>query len=109
MANMNVQPQPAFLDVVKTCLVAKYADFNGRARRAEYWYFWLFNFIVSAVLSALGSVSDVFSYISGLYAIAVIVPEIAVAVRRLHDIGKSGWNFLWILLPIVGAIMLFLT
>lgn len=89
----------------------KYADFTGRAVRSEYWYFVLFNFIISIALSyfdrLFGSGSTFGSGIlSIIFSLGILLPGIAVAVRRLHDIGKSG---LWILLafiPIIGWIWL---
>jgi len=90
----------------------QYADFNGRARRKEYWMFFLFN-IVFAVLASLidiaagtanlDSGSGVFQ---GIYSLAVLIPGLAVGVRRLHDVGKSGWMLLIALIPIIGAIWL---
>ncbi|MES2780390.1 MAG: DUF805 domain-containing protein [Bacteroidota bacterium] len=96
-----------YLQVLK-----KYADFNGRARRKEYWMFALFNFIfiiVAMILdnvfgTTIGMVPYGLFYI--VYALAVLIPCIAVAVRRLHDVGKSGWMFLIALIPIVGGIWL---
>lgn len=87
----------------------KYAEFNGRAQRAEYWYFVLFNFLIGVGLSLVGSI--IFSRNFGqalntLYSLAVLVPSLAVGVRRLHDIGKSGWWLFLVLLPIVGPIWL---
>lgn len=90
----------------------QYADFEGRARRKEYWMFVLFNFIIGFVL---GIIDGLFGWLSpeiglgvlgGIYSLAVIIPSLAVGVRRLHDIGKSGWAYFIILIPIVGAIIL---
>ena len=70
----------------------KYADFNGSSNRPEYWYFALWNAIISfAIIMIFGSESipDL------IYSLGVMVPSIAVAVRRLHDVNKSGWNLLW--------------
>ena len=72
-------------------LKEKYADFNGRARRAEFWQFVLFNFIISFVLGLIDGMLFGYRAISALYSLAVLVPGIAVGVRRMHDIGKSGW------------------
>lgn len=85
-----------------------YANFNGRARRSEYWYFVLFNAIIGGVFGVLGYVFDssvVLTMIQGLYSLVILIPEIAVSTRRLHDIGKSGW---WQLLEltIIGIIPL---
>lgn len=81
-------------------VLKQYADFSGRARRKEYWIFVLFNMVI-------GIISMIFSellYIT--YLIATIVPSLAVGVRRLHDVGKSGWMSLIVLIPLVGAIWL---
>ena len=93
------------------CLTEMYADFSGRARRSEFWYFALFNFIASIVVSivagVLGSViGDAASFLSLLYSLAVIVPGFAVSARRLHDTGRSGWWQLIALIPFIGAIVL---
>lgn len=87
-----------------------YATFTGRARRSEYWFFVLFNavFSVSAVVSdsILGFDDELAGYgpLSILYSLATLVPSLAVGVRRLHDVGKSGWYFLILLIPIAGWI-----
>lgn len=91
----------SFMEAVKTCF-RKYVDFNGRARRSEYWYFCLFNVAVNLVIDIIFG-SD--SALIKIYSVAVLLPGIAVAVRRLHDIGKSGWSYLFILIPLVGWIM----
>ena len=90
-----------FKDAISTCF-RKYADFSGRARRSEYWYFWLLNLIVAFVLTiVLGEGS----LIASLYSLVTLVPGLAVGWRRMHDIGKSGaWIFLS-LVPLVGAII----
>lgn len=84
------------MTAVKTCF-SKYADFNGRATRSEYWYFFLFNFIVGIVLGWI-------PFLGWLVSLALLVPSLAVAWRRLHDIGKSGAFYLFILIPLVGWI-----
>jgi uncharacterized membrane protein YhaH (DUF805 family) len=90
-----------------------YATFTGRARRSEYWFFVLFNtiFSVSAVVSdsILGFDTELSGYgpLSILYSLGTIVPSLAVAVRRLHDLGKTGWYFLILLIPIAGWIWFF--
>jgi uncharacterized membrane protein YhaH (DUF805 family) len=92
-----------------TSVLKKYATFNGRVTRSEFWFFSLFNTIISialAVVSVLLSilVDPSFFYLSTLYALALIIPSMAVSVRRLHDTGKSGWWILITLIPFVGAI-----
>ncbi len=89
----------SFTEAIKHCL-SKYATFKGRATRSEYWYFVLFSLIVY-VLTIL------FSY--ELYVVAVvglIIPTLSAAVRRLHDGGRSGWNFLWSLIPFGSIVIL---
>ncbi len=73
-----------YLEVLK-----KYTEFTGRARRAEYWYFVLYNFIISMVLGFLG-----IKILGTVYSLAVFLPSIAVGIRRMHDVGKSGWYLL---------------
>jgi len=96
-----------YLSVLK-----KYAEFSGRSQRAEYWYFVLFNIIIVFVLGfidgIIGTFDPVSGYglISGLYTLAVLIPAIAVGVRRLHDVGKSGWMLLIGLIPLIGFIWL---
>lgn len=99
------------MEAVKTCF-SKYATFDGRARRSEYWYFYLFNFLIMLVLLLLGyfmadmSGFSVITILSSLYSLAIIIPNLAVTCRRLHDTGKSG---VWILIgfvPCVGTILL---
>lgn len=87
-----------------------YANFSGRARRSEYWYFVLFNLIVGVVLgiidAILGENSLLATAISGVYSLAVLLPSLAVCWRRLHDIGKSGAWWLLVFVPLVGALIL---
>ena len=83
----------------------KYAVFTGRARRSEYWYWTLFNICVSMLIYAVASYAKM-PILSSIWAIAVFIPSLAVAIRRLHDIGKSGYYYLFVLIPIVGPIIL---
>lgn len=92
-------------------VLKQYADFNGRARRTEFWMYVLFNFIITIVLGSIdrliGTVTLTgFGLFSGFYGLAVLIPSLAVSVRRLHDIGKSGWMLLLLLIPIIGGIWL---
>ena len=84
----------SFGEAIKS-VFSKYATFSGRARRSEFWFFYLFNFLVSLVLGII----PVLSWVSGLWALAVLIPSLAVTVRRFHDIGKSGWWYLFTLIP----------
>jgi uncharacterized membrane protein YhaH (DUF805 family) len=95
-----------YLEVLK-----KYAVFSGRARRKEYWMFFLISLLISAVLIAIDSLIGTFSQtgfglLQGLYSLAVLIPSIAVTVRRLHDTGRTGWWILIGLIPVVGGIVL---
>ena len=85
-----------YLKVVKE----NYANFDGRARRKEYWMFVLFNVIISTILSMI----EPTVYL--IYVLAILIPSIAVGVRRLHDVGKSGWFMFIALVPIIGGIWL---
>lgn len=87
-------------------VLKNYAGFSGRARRTEYWMFVLVNFIISVVLNILATWAKVFSLIDLLYALAVLIPSLAVGVRRLHDTGRTGWWLLIGLIPIIGTIIL---
>jgi uncharacterized membrane protein YhaH (DUF805 family) len=90
----------------------KYAVFSGRSRRKEYWYFVLFVVIVSIVLSLIDSLSGTYhsesgtGLLSGISSLAILIPSIAVSVRRLHDIGRTGWWVLISLVPLIGWIVL---
>ena len=101
-----------FLEVIK-----KYFQFTGRARRKEYWMFTLISLIISWGLQGLSAailfndslgviIGGIFSWVYILYSLFVLIPSLAVAVRRLHDINKSGWTLFIILLPVIGVIML---
>ena len=97
-----------FTEAIRTCF-QKYATFSGRARRSEFWWFVLLNTIVSSALGRLALMGDgntIFSALESLWSLALFSPSLAVAWRRLHDIGKSGSNWFWCFLPIVGWIML---
>ena len=92
----------SFGEAIKTCF-QKYATFSGRARRSEYWYFVLFNLLVCIGLYLLDyAIFEDRFYITGIYSLFVLIPGMAVAIRRLHDIGKKGWiYFIFILSCIV--------
>lgn len=96
-----------FFESVKAVLT-NYAGFTGRAARSEFWWFYLFTVIVSAIFGALsgGNTGSFFGVISAVVSIALLVPSLAVGVRRLHDIGRSGWYLLFMLIPLVGIIIL---
>jgi len=91
-------------------VIQQYAVFNGRARRKEYWMFALCNLIFGMAAAffdrMFGLHWENYDYgpISQIYSLLVLVPALAVAVRRLHDVGKSGWTLLVLLIPLIGAI-----
>lgn len=95
-----------YIEVLK-----KYTLFSGRARRQEYWMFVLFNMIFAIIAAIIDNAIGLagpsgYGPIYGIYILAVLLPSLAVGVRRLHDIGKSGWMILLSLIPIVGGIIL---
>jgi len=99
-----------YLEVLKN-----YAGFSGRASRSEYWFFTLVNTIIMVVLQVLTNImvgvnsnigAGLFGIISLIYALAVLLPSLAVCVRRLHDTSRSGWWLLIGLVPVIGFIVL---
>lgn len=84
---------------------SKYADFKGRATLGEYWLFVLANFVIFLPFNILGHISSIFLFIGGIISLAFVIPSIAVSVRRMHDIGKSGWWLLINLIPLAGVII----
>ena len=93
-------------------VLRKYAVFSGRARRSEYWFFVLFNLLFGLILIAIDVSLDFFNaqlgigVLSGIYSLFVLIPSIAVTVRRLHDTGRSGWWCLVVLVPVIGGLVL---
>lgn len=90
-----------YLEVLK-----KYAVFSGRARRTEYWMFFLFNIIIGFVLGFIEGLFGGPGVLGMIYSLAVLIPGIAVSVRRLHDTDRTGWWILIGLIPVIGAIVL---
>jgi uncharacterized membrane protein YhaH (DUF805 family) len=84
----------------------KYSQFSGRSRRKEYWMFSLYSFAFIILLSIVESLIGLSGVISGLYSLAVLIPSLAVFIRRLHDTNRSGWWFWIALVPLVGPIVL---
>ena len=84
-----------FVQAVQTCF-KKYVDFSGRAGRPEYWWFFLGQFIIMLVASMINET------LGSVAALGLVLPSLAVTARRLHDIGKSGWFMLIMLIPIIG-------
>ena len=104
-AGQPALPNP-LISYWKRVVLEKYADFTGRARRSEYWWFTLANIIALFVLVVLITVADIFWVLYVIYGLALIIPSIAVTIRRLHDTDKSGWWILIALVPFVGGIIL---
>jgi uncharacterized membrane protein YhaH (DUF805 family) len=96
----------------KKVVFENYANFKGRARRSEYWYFALMNLIILVIATVLDSTLGMnfapfpYGYLYLLVVLTTFIPGLAVAVRRLHDVGKSGWFYFIALIPIIGAIWL---
>jgi uncharacterized membrane protein YhaH (DUF805 family) len=100
----------SFGEAIQT-VFRKYAEFNGRATRAEFWWWVLFNVLVVSALNLFNAVpvgpnSYLGTLLSGLWGIAVLLPNLGVAIRRLRDAGHGWGNVLWILVPIAGLVML---
>ena len=97
-----------FVNSITSCL-KRYAVFSGRACRSEYWFWQLamfvFTFVISFVVT-LATDPETGSLVSNLVSLVVLLPCLGVAVRRLHDTGRSGWNVLWGIIPFVGFIVL---
>jgi uncharacterized membrane protein YhaH (DUF805 family) len=108
-ANYGGAGQPAMSNPLvgywKRVVLEKYADFTGRARRAEYWWFTLANLIAFIVLFILLAIAKIFVVLLVIYWIALIVPSIAVTVRRLHDTDKAWYFILFGLVPFVGGLI----
>lgn len=98
------------IEYYKKAVFENYANFTGRARRSEYWYFILMNIliIVGMVLPSMalfsGMIGPVFICILVGYVLAMVIPSLALIARRLHDVGKSGWFYLVRFIPVVGPI-----
>ncbi|MHB8729447.1 MAG: DUF805 domain-containing protein [Sulfuricaulis sp.] len=94
-------------------VLTKYAVFSGRASRKEYWFFCMFNIIIGVVLTVIDRMTGSYNakagmgLLSGIYALAVMIPSAAVLMRRLHDTNRSGWWLLIGLIPLIGVIVLF--
>lgn len=89
--------------------LTKFATFQGRATRGEYWSFFIGNLLVGGACAALTALTGVgaFLLLAAVYSLATTLPSLAVAVRRLHDTGRSGLALFWGLVPVVGGLVLF--
>jgi uncharacterized membrane protein YhaH (DUF805 family) len=93
-----------FMESVRAVLT-NYVGFTGRARRSEYWWFFLFSFIVNVVATIIDSALGL-QLVTVIASLALLLPSLAVAVRRLHDLDKSGWFLLLAFIPLVGILIL---
>lgn len=106
MSQMDSRPMMTLPEAIIQCL-RSYAGFSGRATRAEYWWWMLATTACAVILSALGSLLPVLYTVESLLALAVLLPTLAVTVRRLHDIGKGGWWILpWVIIGSVSGIIM---
>lgn len=95
-----------FVTAIKTCF-RKYATFEGRAARSEFWYWFLFGLLGGIVTGFVdGFLFDAAGLFYGVFSLVILLPNLAVAARRLHDIGKSGWWQLLTLVPLIGIVVL---
>jgi len=92
--------------LLKFVFLKNFLNFQGRASRKEFWYAFLFNFIVTALISVIFRNSTVGTILLGVWSLAVLLPFLGVTARRLHDINKSGWLILVALIPLIGEIIL---
>ena len=111
--NLGPEKDMSFQEAVEN-FFRNYTNSNGRARRKEYWYPVLFSFLINLVINALGGIFGAMdidilvtmcNVLSGIFGIATLLPSIMVAIRRMHDIGKSGW---WVLISFVPCVGMFI-
>lgn len=105
-----------FCNALKVCLWQKYATFSGRAKRSEFWYFALLLVICDGVMESWTNIGwrsitdgyrlDSLDYVVGVYILGTIIPRFSALVRRLHDVNKSGWFMLIVVLPYIGVLIL---
>ena len=100
------QRQVSFDQAIKMALTQNYCNFQGRSSRSEFWWFYLFTLLVSCAISLIfGTQSTTGEIVSGLVSLAFLLPSLGLSVRRLHDIGRSAWWILIVLIPLVGWII----
>lgn len=99
------QRQVSFVEAIKMALTTNYCNFNGRSSRSEYWWYCLFTFILGIVLTLIFGDGTVGRIVSGVVNLALFLPGLGLAVRRLHDIDKTGW---WVLIAftVIGVFLL---
>jgi len=99
------QRQLSFGEALKRDLFENYCNFSGRSSRSEYWWFALFQFIVSSLMQIFFGDGTAGMILGGIIGLALLLPGLGVAVRRLHDVDKSGWWILINLIPVIGQII----
>ena len=103
---MEANPQVGFIDAIKLAF-KNYVNFNGRSRRSEYWWFVLFNIIIEIIIFILAKlITPNLIFLLSIYSLIIFLPGLGLAIRRLHDIGKSGWYIFIAFIPIVGIFIL---
>lgn len=101
------QRQVTFKEAIVSAIQQNYCNFSGRASRSEFWWFQLFGFILGIVIGIVFCWSeDIMNIASGIVSLGLILPNLGLIVRRLHDIGKSGWWFFLCFIPLIGIIIL---
>ena len=101
------QRQVTFKEAVERAIMQNYCNFDGRASRSEYWWYVLFTTLLGFAIGIVFVWSEtMMDIVSGVAGLALLLPGLGLAVRRLHDIGKSGWWLLIGLIPLIGAIIL---
>jgi len=95
----------SFEHAIRTCLQLKYLQFNGRASRSEYWWFFLFSFLALQAAAVLDAVVGVFIFYFAT-VLLLALPTLSACVRRLHDLDRSGWWILIVLIPFIGSLIL---
>lgn len=96
-----------FKEAVRSVAVERYADFQGRSPRSEFWWFALFYFVATLAIGMIGVISETLAgIINFVFWLGLLIPSIAVGVRRLHDTDRTGWWLLIGLIPVIGTIVL---
>lgn len=101
-----LQRKVSFGEAIRMAIVENYCNFDTRSSRSEFWWYSLFQFLLSCALVAVFGYSNLSQALSGIVSLALLLPSLGLTVRRLHDIGKSGWWIFIVLIPLVGEIIL---
>lgn len=103
---MVIQRQVSFGEAIKRAIVENYCNFQGRASRSEYWWYCLFTFLLGLCVTFIFGNDTAGQVISGIVSLALLLPGLGLVWRRLHDIGKAGGYYFFVLIPLVGWIIL---